>query len=250
MKKLLLLAVFVLASGASAARAAAEPDPSSDWSFSVSPYLWVAAVQVETRLNNLPPTTPPETTRFESKITGGFLLQAQAHYRSFGVLVDFVWIRLDTESRSPAPAFSALNLESNFFHSTVALSYTVPTSADFHLELLAGARIWSVHEDITAQTGALPGFAAGADETWVSPAIGASMRYTLDNKWSVVAQGFLNVLGDEASGWELMGGATYQFSPAWSATFGYRFLHEEFSPSRLNLDTDISGFILGVTYRF
>src|SRR6478735_6916286 len=137
MKKSLLLAILVVASGS---RTAAEPDPSSAWSFSVAPYLWVAAVQVDTRLDNLPPSTPPETTRFESKITGGALLQAQAHYHSFGVLVDFVWLRLDTESRSPSPAFSALNLESNFFHSTVAFSYTWPTADNFHLELLAGAR--------------------------------------------------------------------------------------------------------------
>jgi opacity protein-like surface antigen len=250
MKNLSLLAILVLSLGTIPTRAATETAPSSDWSFSVSPYLWVAAVQVDTRLDNMPPTTPPETTRFESKITGGALLQAQAHYRSFGVLVDFVWIRLDTESRSPAPAFSAVNLESNFFHSTVALSYTLGTLAGFHLELLAGARIWSVHEDLAAQAGTLPGFAAGNDETWVSPAIGASLRYALDKKWSLVGQGFVNVFGGDSDGWELMAGVTYQFSAAWTGTLGYRFLHEEFSPSRLNLNTDISGFVLGATYRF
>jgi len=250
MKKSLLFAILVLGSGAMAARAATEPDPSSAWSFSVAPYLWVAAVQVDTRLDNMPPATPPETTRFESKITGGALLQAQAHYHSFGMLVDFVWVRLDTESRSPSPAFSALNLESNFFHSTVALSYTWPTVDNFHLELLAGARIWSVHEDLAAQAGTLPGFAVGNDETWVSPAVGALMRYNLDGKWSVVGQGFVNVFGGDADGWELMGGVNYRISAAWTGTFGYRFLHEEFSPSRLNLNTDISGFILGASYRF
>jgi len=250
MKKFLLLSLIVLGLGAPVARAAAVPEPTSDWSFSLSPYLWVAAVQVDTRLDNMPPTTPPEATRFESKITGGALLQAQAHYHSVGVLVDLVWIRLNTESLSPGPAFSAVNLESNFFHGTAALSYTVPTAADLHLELLAGARIWSASEDITAQGAALPGFASGNDQTWVSPAIGAIARYTLNGKWSLAGQGFVNVFGGQSDGWELMGGVSYQFSPAWNATFGYRYLHEEFSPSRLNLKTDISGFVLGAGYRF
>jgi opacity protein-like surface antigen len=75
------------------------------------------------------------------------------------------------------------------------------------------------------------------------------MRYNLDGKWSVVGQGFVNVFG-ESDGWELMGGVAYRISQGWTGTFGYRFLHEEFSPSRLNLNTDISGFILGATYRF
>jgi hypothetical protein len=251
-QKILAAAFLLLASGPEVALAqpAVAAAPPSDWSFGLSPYIWVAGVEVKTSLDRVPPATPPEATRFDTKITGGALLEAWAHYRSCGLLIDAVWVRLDTESRAPSPSFSTLDLESNFVHGTVAFSYTVPTQANLRLELLAGARIWSVSEQLTATAGILPGFSADTDETWISPAIGALVRYNLDQKWSVVGQGFVNVFGGQSDGWELAGGVSRRLSQAWSVTFGYRFLREEFSRQRFNFTTDIQGFVLGASYRF
>src|SRR4030095_6204947 len=145
---LLGLVIFVsLAIPARAQAPVSAAPPASDWSFTVSPYLWIARVEVETTLERSPPTTPPSVSRFDTKITGGALLSGQLNYKSVGLWVDFVWIRLDTDSVQPGPAFSALDLESNILHSTVALSYRLPTTGNFHAELIAGARFWSVKED-------------------------------------------------------------------------------------------------------
>jgi opacity protein-like surface antigen len=250
MKKSSLLTLIVLGAGAALARAETASDSKPTWSFVLSPYLWVAGVQVDTRLQDTPSEAPPETSRFKSKITGGALLDARVQYKSFGLLVDAVWLRLNTESQSPTPFYSAMNLESNFFHATAAFTYTVPTSPDFHLELLAGGRLWIVKEDITAEPGRLKGFASSGDATWVSPAVGLNMRYDLNETWSLVGRGLVNVLDGDSDGWEVMGGVTYRFSQAWSGTLGYRFLREEFTQSRLNFVTDISGFVVGFSYRF
>src|SRR5438034_1919662 len=61
----------------------------SDWSFDVNPYLWAASVAAETSL----PSTPPGVDQFETKISAGAMLAAEARYRSFGLFVDFVWVR-------------------------------------------------------------------------------------------------------------------------------------------------------------
>ena len=54
-----------------------------EWSFEVVPYLWVAGIELETSLPNLPPSTP-NVDRFDTRISAGAMLAAQARYRSTG----------------------------------------------------------------------------------------------------------------------------------------------------------------------
>ena len=186
--------------GAEEKDAAAGDAPVSDWSFNVSPYLWVAGVQVETTLDLSPPAMPPSASRFETKLGGGALLAAQVHYKSFGLWVDFVWVQTDTSSVAPGPAFSSMDLETDFYHTTVALSYILPTTGNFHAEVVAGARFWSVSAEIVAQPGRLPGFDASQDETWVTPVVGFDLSYDLGAKWSLLAKGTVGVASDDSEG--------------------------------------------------
>jgi opacity protein-like surface antigen len=219
----------------------------SDWSFDVSPYLWVASVDVETSL----PSTPSGVDRFETRISGGAMLAAQARYRSVGLFVDFAWLRLDTEAINPGPAFSVADLQSDFIHTTVALTYSLPLRGKFHVDVLAGGRLWYVSEDLEAQGGVLPGFNASADKTWVDPIIGADLRYELSKRWSLVAKGTVGGFGVSSDiAWEVFSGASYRFNDCCSLTFGYRYLHEEYSHSGLALDLGAHGFLLGVGFHF
>jgi hypothetical protein len=224
--------------------------PASDWSFSVSPYLWIAGVEIETTLDVSPPTTPPSASRFETKLGGGALLAAQVRYKSVGLWLDFVWVQTDTKSVQPGPAFSAMNLTSDFYHSTAAFSYLLPSAGKFHAEVIAGARFWSVNAEMTATTGVVPGFAAGQDETWVTPVIGVDLGYDLNAKWSLLAKGLVGVFDDNSDGWEAMAAVTYRFGRTWSGSLGYRYLHEEYARQRFTYFTDVQGAVLGVSWRF
>jgi len=90
------------------------------WSLDVTPYLWVASVDAEASLPSVPPSTPPEASRFDTRIAAGAMLAAQARYRSVGLLVDFAWLRLNSEASEPGPVFSAVNLKSDFMRNTTA----------------------------------------------------------------------------------------------------------------------------------
>jgi opacity protein-like surface antigen len=222
-----------------------------DWAFSVAPYLWVAGIEAETSLPDLPSSTPPAASRFDTRISGGALISATARYRSVGLWFDFAWLRLDTESTSPGPAFSAVDLQSDFIHSTMALSYRLPLEGRLHADLLAGGRLWYVNEEITAASNVLPGFNASGDKTWMDPILGADLRYDLTERWSLITKGTFggfDVAADLA--WEVMGGVSYRFSDSCSAALGYRFLHEDYSHDRFTFNTDIQGFILGVGFHF
>jgi opacity protein-like surface antigen len=221
------------------------------WSFNVTPYLWVAGVEAETSLPDVPPSTPPEATLFETRIAGGAMLAAQVRYRSVGLWMDFAWLRLDTEAASPGPAFSGVGLQSDFIHTTAALSYRLPLKGKFHADVLAGARLWYVSEEITATGGALPGFNAGGDQTWVDPIVGADLRYDLNDRWSLIAKGTAGGFGAAADiGWEALGAVSYRCSDWCSVALGYRYLHEDYARENVTFNTDIHGFILGVGFHF
>lgn len=246
LQRLFPIALAVALPGSATAIMAEE---TNRWSFDVTPYLWVAGIQAETSLPDRPPSTPSETSRFDTRISGGAMLAMQARYKSVGLFVDFAWLRLDSAAVNPGPAFSDGNLQSDFIHSTAALSYRLPLEGRFHAELLAGARLWYVSEDVRYQGGVLPGYNASGNQTWVDPVFGADLVFDLSRNWSLITRGTAGGAGS-GLGWEVMGGVNYQFKPLCSAVLGYRYLHEDYSHNRFSINTDIQGFIVGVGFHF
>ena len=175
----------------------------------------------------------------------------RSRYRSVGLFVDFAWLRLNTESINPGPAFSAVDLRSDFIHSTAALTYRLPLEGKFHAEVLAGARLWYVANDFKATSGALPGFSAGDDKTWVDPMVGASLIYDLSKRWSAGVKGMVGGFGASADiAGEVFAGVSYRITDWCSATLGYRYLHEKYDRQRFKFDLDAQGFLLGFGFHF
>ncbi len=226
-------------------------DATNLWSFDVVPYLWLASVELRTSLPDVPPSTPPDVDRFDTRISAGAMLAAQARYRSVGVFVDFAWLRLDTEALDPGPSFSDIQLKSDFIHTTAAMTYTLPLKGQVHADVLAGARLWHVSEDLEFKTGLLPGFNTSADKTWVDPVIGADLRYDLSRHWFVGAKG--NVGGFDVSAqiaWEVFAGCGYRFTDWCSASIGYRYLHEDYDRDRFTFNLDAHGVLVRVGFHF
>jgi hypothetical protein len=227
---------------------AAEQD---DWSFDVNPYLWVASVGVETSLPHLPSTPASGVDRYETSISAGAMIAAQARYRSVGIFADFAWLRLDTEATDPGRAYSAVNLRSDFIHSTAALTYRLPLREKLKIDLLAGARVWHVETDLNFESGALPGFHRNGDRTWADPIVGADVSYDLTARWSIGAKGTIGGFGVSADiAAEVFVGATYRFTDWCSATAGYRYLYEDYSQDNYRLKLDAQGLLLGLGFHF
>ena len=222
-----------------------------EWRFSVAPYLWVASLKVDSSLPDLPPATPPEVERFETKLTGGFMIAGQAQYGSFGLAVDYDWLRLNTASTHPGPLFSAVELNSNFYHTTVALTWVVPTDSPWHLQLLAGARFFSVSGEQVFTAGLLPGFTRSNDHSWTDAVIGANVHYVFDERWFATGRLlFGGLTGGSNSTVDALAGVGYQFNKSWSGLLGYRYLKEKFDQGAFTVDLTGQGFLLGVAYQF
>jgi opacity protein-like surface antigen len=229
---------------------AVRAEETNKWSFEIAPYLWVANVEAETSLPQIGSGASPMVQEFDTSLSGGFMLAAQARYRSVGVLADFNWLRLDTESLNPGTLYSVVDLRSDYIYSTAALTYTLPLQGRFHAEVLAGASIWSIAMDFDLKSGVLPGFESSESETWVNPLVGVNLRYDLTRQWFLLTRGTVGGFIDSGSQWDLFGGVGYQFSDWCAATIGYRYLREEFEGDDFTFNAQAHGGLLGVVFRF
>lgn len=220
------------------------------WSFTVSPYLWVAGVGLEADLPGQP-SAGPGVERFATRITAGAMLSAQARCHSVGLFADFAWLRLRTEALSPGPAYGDVSLRSDFIHSTAALTYQLPLAGKLHAELLAGARLWHVAHEFAVTDGLLPGFNAASDRTWVDPVLGAALSCDLGRRWSADVKGLVGGFGVSADfAGEVFAGVSHHFSDRCSVTVGYRYLHEDYARDNFAFQLDAHGCLLGVGFRF
>jgi opacity protein-like surface antigen len=230
---------------------AAFADTTNNWSFDITPYLWVASVDADTSLSHSPSPTSSGVDHFDTRISAGAMIAARAQYRSVGILVDFAWLRLNTEATDPGPAYSDSELKSDFIHSTLALTYSLPLQGKFHADVLAGARLWHVSEKLELESGTSPGFETSEDKTWVDPVFGADLRYDLGKRWQATVKGTVGGFGVSSDlAWEVFAGVSYRITDWCSAIAGYRYLHEEYDRSGFSLNADFQGFLLGVGFHF
>lgn len=236
-------------------------EETNDWAFTIAPYLWVASVSAEASVPNMGSVSSPggldlagmassSVQEFDTKISGGAMLAAGVRYRSFGLLADFNWLRLDTESVNTGTLYSSVNLRSDFIYSTAALSYELPLRGKFHAEALAGVRVWNVSTDFEAEGSALPGFESSNNQTWVSGLVGANLRYDLTRHWLLLARGTVGGFSNSSIQWDVFGGVGYQFNDWCMATLGYRYLHEDYSKDDFTFNAKAHGALLGVVFRF
>lgn len=242
--KLLTAALLVSAGTAVAAE-------TNDWSFDILPYLWVANLDVETSLPSLSSSAASSADHFDTRITAGAMIAAEARYKSVGLFMDFAWLRLDTEANNPGPAFSSVDLKSDFIHTTAALTYRLPLHGKFQADVLAGARLWYVSEEFDFKGGALPGFKSSADQTWADPMIGANLRYDISKRWFATVNGMVGGFGVSSDlAWEVFAGVGFRITDWCSTTLGYRYLHEDYSRENFNFNLEAQGVLLGFGFHF
>jgi outer membrane receptor protein involved in Fe transport len=242
----LLIAALGCAVAGLGPRVAAQDKPS----FEIAPYLWLANPSIETSLPHLGSGGSSGAQKFDTRFSGGLLLAAEARYRSVGLLVDFNWLQLDTDSINSGPLGTTVGMKSDYIYSTAALTYTLPLKGKFHAEGLAGARVWYVGADFTTGGGPLRGFGFSESQSWVSPVIGANLSYDLTRHWQVLVRGKLGGVSDGDFGWELFGGVGYRFTDWLSAMAGYRYLYQQYNHSDFSFKADVQGALLGVAFKF
>jgi len=227
----------------------------SDWSFDVVPYLWLASFDGNGTFATagVPPGTSVNSdSKFSTHISAAAMLMGQIRYREFGLLLDGAWAQLKTEGSDAAGGFSTVDIKTDIAYGTAALSYRLPQCCQkLNADVYAGARIWHVKNELDFQTGLAPVLSVDGSRTFYDPVLGAKLRYDFTQHWYAVVMGDAGGFGAGADlEWNAFGGVGYQFTETFSATIGYRYMHVDYSKDDFKIDANVQGFLIGLGFHF
>lgn len=257
---------LVFMAGAQAADMAAAPPepappPEKEWTFSVAPYFWMAGLDGNIGLFGRNPVSIDESF---SDILGdlkfGGMLVAELHNGTWGLFGDIIYVKTNTDGSvtgtvGGVTATLSAGVETSAFTGTFMGEYRIYSAPTGTIDLMAGARVWDVNNDIDislAAGGAPIGALSGSDgSTWVDPIIGARGRYNIDEKWFVNGWGMIGGFGASSEiTWDVLAGVGYQWNDWLSINVGYRALGVNYDHDGFVYDVVQHGPVLGAVMKF
>lgn len=252
--------------------AVAQPEEKPGWALQVTPYMWAAGLDGRISPFQRAPTIEVEKSFsdvLEDLNFGGFV-NVWGRYDRFVFSGDVMYVdTTDSHASGPLPALQIPGLgvtippganvnatvDSKQFMATLQGGYQVLDTPQFTLDALAGVRFWHISNDVTvtASHASIGTRSASHGESfgWVDPVIGMRAFVPLSEKLSLQAQGDIGGFGAGSEfSWSAMATVNYVFNSQLSASLGYKVLDVDYDHDGHVYDTQLSGPVLGMTYRF
>jgi hypothetical protein len=262
-----VVAVLLTGFAASAADLVGRPPPveimaqQDRWTLSVAPYVWGAGLQGNVGLFGVRPISVNMSFGdIVDNLRFGGMAVGEAHNGTWGVLTDVIYIKTEVEQtvgRNVAGVPLALsgNIETSSFSGTIMGQYRLVSQPTATLDLMAGARVWSVNNDIklslTAGGAPLAGLGGSEGSTWVDPMVGFRARLDLNSSWYLTGWGMVGGFGAGSDiSWDVLAGVGYQWTTRLSIIGGYRALGVNYKNNGFVYDVVQRGPILGALIRF
>lgn len=225
------------------------------WSFSVTPYLWLPMAEGSISTDDGTPPNVPISASAQDILTSldfAFMLSGEARQDRIGLMVDLLYV--DLESSTPTP-FGALwaegTVDTKAFLGTAALAYRVFRNRPGWVDVYAGARVLDFTGEVTLEAGLAAERSADLSKTLVDPVVGVRAHLDLVDGLSVTgafdAGGF--GVGTDLT-WQVLGTVDYAFNDWLTLRVGFRHLSIDYSSGDTSLDLDLSGPIVGTSFRF
>jgi hypothetical protein len=256
LKSLMIAAAFLPALPAQAADAPVAISPvivegeAGGWTFAIAPYFWIAGLSGDLGQFDLPPVhVDADFSDILDHLDFAMMAIGEARYDRFSIFADVMYTKLGGDGDTPGPLIDSIDVTSETFAGLLGAGYSVFADGNSHLDVVAGARVWSVDTEITI-TGASPLAGTYSDgATWVDGLVGVRARHDFNENWYFTGWGLVGA-GEADIDWDVAGGLGYQFNDTWSAVAGYRALGVDYSNDGFLFDVVQQGPILGVVGRF
>ena len=226
-----------------------------DWQFELTPYLWFAGLKGEVATVPPLPAAPvdisPGDALQDTQTSLMLLLTAMKNQQ--GVFFDFLYSDVESdEELIPAPISLNMTSRSKTTMTTLAYQYEAYRNKHAVLDILAGARYWSVNSKLTFSggLGILAGTTVTHDESWVDPIIGFTGHTPLGNSSFYMSGGAgaggFGVGSDNF--YELNLNFGYQWNQAIGTSIGYRMFDIDYNEGDFLYDVRQEGWLLGLTW--
>lgn len=247
-----VLLMVGLSVGARAADLPPVPD-TSDWKFTVALYGWGAGLSGDVGVFGLPPQNidlpfSDVVQNLEFAVMG----LAEARKGRFMMGVDATYTNVGKSVKTPFGVLAnKIDATNTALMLTGVAGYGIIDTDMARLDLIAGARLWSVNNDFDARGGLLGGRSWSDGATWVDPLVGAKLRVDLLPNVYVASWAMIGGFGVGSDlMWDLMGGAGYDFTDNFSLFAGYRATKVDYSNDGFVYDVVEQGPVAALVFKF
>lgn len=232
-----------------------EPPPATPiehpWTLTVVPYFWAAGLNGDMGVGGLPPVGVDAS--FSDIIDHlDFALAGITELRKgrFGLFSDLLYVDLGGEPATPHGILAdSVSLDAKTLIFTAAAEYRLVDAPTGNLDVMIGARVWSVQNGLTFNGGPLNGISRSDTETWVDALAGVKGRIILTPKIFLTGWGMLGG-GSSEFMWDVWGAAGYQFTDQFSMTLGWRALGDDYKNDGFVFDVTQQGPMFTAAYTF
>ncbi|MFU0507146.1 hypothetical protein [Pseudaminobacter sp. NGMCC 1.201702] len=228
-----------------------QPVAAQGWTVTAAPYFWMAGISGNVAQFGSPTVSIDRSFSdiFDDLKFGGMVL-GEARNGPFSIVGDLIYTKMASDrGTSRGIVASKVAVSSETFTGFLGAGYAVVDSDPLRLDVIGGARLWSVDTDIAISGGILDDQTFHDGATWVDAMAGLRLNYSLTPKlfltgWSFVGAGAADV------DWDVAGAVGYHISDRFSALVGYRALGVDYEKGSFVFDIVQQGPILGLTMQF
>jgi hypothetical protein len=186
-------------------------------------------------------------------LKGGAFVSFEPRYDRWSVGLDWNFVKLKGTFAVPDPPFTDATLRVRQSLLEIGPRYRILNASPVRVDLLAGARWWSLGNALTLSSPTQPASDATLNKDWVDPFVGARAFIDVAPRWKLGLYGDGGGFGVAAqSTWQAIGMFDYTVSSRWRLRAGYRWLHVNYrrGSDGFMYDASYRAPILSGTYRF
>ncbi|MGL6211397.1 MAG: hypothetical protein ACRC14_16360 [Paracoccaceae bacterium] len=219
------------------------------WDFAATLYLWGSATEVTV-------ATPSGSVSGELSFSDAlealdfaFMGTISAQRDKLSLALDALYFDLSDDRAVPnGPGFISAELKSRIKVVNAYALWEVAKSPQGRLDIGAGLRFFSLDNQASLSGPASVSF--GLSDNWVDPLLALRYRAEFGSDWYGLLFADVGIGGESESTWQGVAALGYRFSDRFSVEGGYRVLQAERVEGVNTMDLEMSGPILGATWRF
>lgn len=245
--EVLVLSKFVASCACASIFSVTSAAAQDEWVGQVTPYVWAIGVSGDFTPFEGGPSLSFSRSFSESRkdVDGAFFLSSFARKDRLVILADISYSSSSREGNvlPGIPVEGKLTQRSM----TLAAGWRVLQEESWALDVLAGARHWNINSSVNVG-GA---FGASIEKNFTDPVMALRGNIQLAPRWSTIA--YLDVGGFGVGSEHTVQGvltANYHMSDSLFVSGGYRFLDFDYRSDGTELNWNMQGPMVGLTWRF
>lgn len=178
----------------------------------------------------------------------GAMAIGEARYDRYSIFGDVMYISGSAGTPRGIVA-SSVEVTTETFAGLLGVGYSIIDDNSARLDVVGGARVWSVDTDLSFSGGILDGVSRNDGATWVDAMAGFRGNYVITPEIYLTGWGLIGA-GQADLDWDIAAAIGYRFNDTISAVVGYRALGVDYSKDGFVFDVLQQDPILGMVIRF